>query len=584
MIDRSRTAKSKNHSIQSNLLQRKLSFANLLVQDESIQSPIAETNVSAGLLTPDTSAKWNTHSPPDHNKMVIDTNSPILTQAGNRPCDHESAMSVDFKFPSPVTPVSTPLARHSACPSFLSMYDIRQVQLPVTPQKRLHRRNSYSCESKQLERKPSYASKIAERSLIKRKLRRIPEEGPGKPGTPMFGESTTKDGLEDLFMQPPAALSQSYINTPAGSPSLFNTQNDGLSQSYSQFTHPLTFPQHGYYADFHERNLLGSGHFGKVYAVERRLDGLQFAVKQVQEVDSFTAGRARRGQEICTMGMASKGMHVVQLHHAWTEGEGSKQTIFIMMELCTGGNLQNHLNQRIHSSTNHQLSEPIRPFFDELQVTDALGQLALALYSCHSRKIAHCDFKLENILYDSSGRLKLADFGLAVFLDPTTHQPTPFHGRPESEAMNQSQRTDLLASLPQDDGDARYISLDMLNERRHYREGDVFSLGMCMYELMSGESLPKNGQEYTDLRTTDLVSRRLRAKHAFREPLVNIVCQMIAADPTHRPNITEILRDGIFQDIKREILCSQSAFTEARISFLKTVSEIEFISFDIRGN
>merc|ERR1712176_69907 len=40
-------------------------------------------------------------------------------------------------------------------------------------------------------------------------------------------------------------------------------------------------------------------------------------------------------------------------------------------------------------------------------------QLLDALTHCHMQGVAHCDLKLENIIFDNSGNMKLIDFGLA---------------------------------------------------------------------------------------------------------------------------------------------------------------------------
>lgn len=48
-----------------------------------------------------------------------------------------------------------------------------------------------------------------------------------------------------------------------------------------------------------------------------------------------------------------------------------------------------------------------------------------------------------------------------------------------------------LASV--DEGDCRYLCSDMLNKKQYFKAGDIFSLGMSMYELMCNEPLPCNG-------------------------------------------------------------------------------------------
>lgn len=52
-------------------------------------------------------------------------------------------------------------------------------------------------------------------------------------------------------------------------------------------------------------------------------------------------------------------------------------------------------------------------------------QIVLALEYCHSNLVSHRDIKLENILVEKDGRIKLADFGLANFIRDGKFLKTP---------------------------------------------------------------------------------------------------------------------------------------------------------------
>jgi serine/threonine protein kinase len=68
------------------------------------------------------------------------------------------------------------------------------------------------------------------------------------------------------------------------------------------------------------------------------------------------------------------------------------------MELCAGGDLLTYVRKR------RKLNENIAKIFFK-QIVEGLGYI-------HSKGILHRDIKLDNILLDSKGKIKIADFGV----------------------------------------------------------------------------------------------------------------------------------------------------------------------------
>ena len=75
------------------------------------------------------------------------------------------------------------------------------------------------------------------------------------------------------------------------------------------------------------------------------------------------------------------------------------KNLYLILEYCPGGDLGYHLEQR--------------EFFTEAEAKFFVAELALALEYVHSQRVVYRDLKPENVLIDSDGHAKLADFGLA---------------------------------------------------------------------------------------------------------------------------------------------------------------------------
>lgn len=97
----------------------------------------------------------------------------------------------------------------------------------------------------------------------------------------------------------------------------------------------------------------------------------------------------------------------------------------------------------------------------------------MALNFIHERGIAHLDVKPDNI-YVKNGMYKLGDFGCATLMD---------------------------RSLPIEEGDARYMPQEILNDNyEHLDKVDIFSLGASILELVKGSPLPDSGPQLLNLR------------------------------------------------------------------------------------
>nr|XP_043622002.1 wee1-like protein kinase isoform X2 [Erigeron canadensis] len=244
-----------------------------------------------------------------------------------------------------------------------------------------------------------------------------------------------------------------------------------------------------YQTDFHEIEQIGTGNFSHVFKVLKRIDGCMYAVKRSSRKLYQDTDRQKALMEV--QALAAIGYHdnVVGYNTSWFENE----QLYIQMELCD------------HSlSINHS-----RRLSLENEVLEAMHQIAKALQFIHEKGIVHLDVKPENI-YVKNGIYKLGDFGCASLLD---------------------------GSLPIEEGDARYMPQEILNDNYdHLDKVDIFSLGATIYELARGSMLPESGPYFQNLREGKLP---LLPGHSVH--FQNILKVMLDPDPIRRPSAKELI-------------------------------------------
>lgn len=194
------------------------------------------------------------------------------------------------------------------------------------------------------------------------------------------------------------------------------------------------------------RHLLGSGQFGTVYLAYDGELNREVAVKVQRRYDfsSVEVELFRKESEIVAQ---LDHPHIVPVYDAG-QLEGGKR--YVVSKRIDGENLQDVLARG-------------RPSSDETAAM--LAMLAEALQHAHGKKLVHRDIKPANILIDATGKPYVADFGLALT---------------EADFGDKS--------LPQG-GTLAYMSPEQARKEGHRIDGrsDIFSLGVVMYEMLTGE-------------------------------------------------------------------------------------------------
>jgi calcium-dependent protein kinase len=134
--------------------------------------------------------------------------------------------------------------------------------------------------------------------------------------------------------------------------------------------------------------------------------------------------------------------------------------IYLVMELCLGGELMEKLSER---------QSP----FSESEAANIIEKLIRAIIHCNSANITHRDIKPENIMFDNDGEVKLIDFGLA------------------KQTNKKNQKMHTVAGTPY------FIAPEVLNGE-YGKECDVWSYGVVLY-LMLSAAYPFDGNNRAEV-------------------------------------------------------------------------------------
>ncbi|MBL8192041.1 MAG: serine/threonine protein kinase, partial [Acidobacteria bacterium] len=217
-------------------------------------------------------------------------------------------------------------------------------------------------------------------------------------------------------------------------------------------------------------NKIGAGGMGEVYLAQDDSLGRKVAIKVLPESFTQDADRVRRFEQEARSASALNHPNIITIYEVGKH-DG---THFIATEFIEGETLRQQMNTE-------------KP--DLVESLDVVIQVASALQAAHSVGIAHRDIKPENIMLRPDGYVKILDFGLAKL---TEQNPS---GELDPDAVTKS----LFETQPGlVIGTLTYMSPEQARGQRVDGRTDIFSLGIVLYELVSGQR-PFNGSTPSDI-------------------------------------------------------------------------------------
>ncbi|XP_063240617.1 serine/threonine-protein kinase N isoform X5 [Bacillus rossius redtenbacheri] len=289
--------------------------------------------------------------------------------------------------------------------------------------------------------------------------------------------------------------------------------------------------------NFRLLSVLGRGHFGKVILSQYRNTGEYFAIKALKKGDIIARDEVESllsEKRIFEVANAMRHPFLVNLFACFQ----TEAHVCFVMEYAAGGDLMMHIHADV-------FIEPRAVFYAACVV--------LGLQYLHENKIIYRDLKLDNLLLDTEGYVKIADFGLC------------------KEGMGFGDRTGTFCGTPE------FLAPEVLTETSYTRAVDWWGLGVLIFEMLVGES-PFPGDDEEEV-FDSIVNDEVRYPRFLSLEAIAIMRRLLRKNPERRLGSSE--RDA--EDVKKQAFFRNIAWDDLLLRrvkppFIPTVTSVEDVS------
>ncbi|NXO02767.1 E2AK2 kinase, partial [Rhinopomastus cyanomelas] len=254
--------------------------------------------------------------------------------------------------------------------------------------------------------------------------------------------------------------------------------------------------------DFKNLEPIGEGGFGNVFKATAKLDKRTYAVKRVQfreKVEREVEQLARLEHENIIRYYGSwEGNDYVTYPDSRQKSDNKIKCLFIQMELCERGTLENWIEKNREAQKYHEMAQ------------NKFLQILRGVKYIHSKGLIHRDLKPQNIFISCEDKIKIGDFGLVTsvqYVTRTENRGTKSYMAPEQEADN------------------------------YGNEVDIYALGLIWFEILAACSGHEKSKIWPRTRAGEL-PEYITARFPVETPIIK---KMLSRDPSGRYSASKIL-------------------------------------------